>query len=128
MRMEVAGQIGEQQLGAVKTQSRILDRAHLAHYTMGSPALEREIIGLFTAHLPILVESLATAQSADEWRFATHTLKGSAQAVGATKITGFAQKLENIGDFQKSNARKKLLDSLKRAVEEFTHLAGLLYP
>ena len=66
-----------------KTAVPVFDREHLARYTLDSPDLEREIVGLFVAQLPSILDHLFAAKSCEEWRFATHTLKGSAQAVGA---------------------------------------------
>ena len=39
-------------------KSLIFDRAQLARYTMDSTDLEREIVGLFVAQLPSILESL----------------------------------------------------------------------
>jgi len=69
----------------VKTPPMVFDRGHLVRYTMESPELEREIVGLFVAQLPSILDRLFTAQSSEDWRFATHTLKGSAQAIGLIK-------------------------------------------
>ncbi|WP_457848625.1 hypothetical protein, partial [Staphylococcus aureus] len=38
-----------------------IDRAHLNRYTLGSPTLEREILGLFLAQLPLSIEQLRFA-------------------------------------------------------------------
>ena len=60
-----------------KATQVVFDRAHLAQYTMESPELEREIVGLFVAQLPVILDQLLNAHSRDDWRIATHTLKGS---------------------------------------------------
>lgn len=72
----------------------ILDRAHLARYTMENPELEREIIDLFLQQLPATLAMLREAHSLSDWKLATHTLKGSAAAIGATEINGLAAALE----------------------------------
>ena len=76
----------------------IFDRTHLAQYTTDSPDLEREIVGLFMAQLPAILERLLNVSSRADWRMATHTLKGSALAVGACRIGEFAKKLEPVED------------------------------
>jgi HPt (histidine-containing phosphotransfer) domain-containing protein len=106
----------------------VFDREHLARYTMDSPDLEREIVGLFVAQLPSILDRLFTAKSHDDWRFATHTLKGSAQAVGALQIGEIAKKLEPITCFEQVVRREKLLAWLTRATREFDEMAKLLYP
>ena len=72
----------------------ILDRGHLARYTMENPDLEREIIELFLSQLSATLAMLKEARKAADWKLATHTLKGSAAAVGAGEINRLALALE----------------------------------
>ncbi|MGB8314483.1 MAG: Hpt domain-containing protein [Aestuariivirga sp.] len=95
---------------------------------MDSPELEREIIGLFMAQLPDILARLLNGSSSAEWRIATHTLKGSALAVGACKIGDLARKLEPFTEPEQAEKRKKLLAWLVRAVDEFDGIARQLYP
>jgi HPt (histidine-containing phosphotransfer) domain-containing protein len=111
-----------------KASEVVFDRAHLAQYTMDSPELEREIVGLFIAQLPAILERLLNVSSRADWRIATHTLKGSALAIGACKIWDFAKKLEPIDALEQSEKRKKLISGLVRAVNEFDEIARQLYP
>ena len=106
----------------------IFDRTHLAQYTMDSPDLEREIVGLFMAQLPAILERLLNVSSRADWRMATHTLKGSALAVGACRIGEFAKKLEPVDGLEASEKRKKLLSGLIHAIDEFDEMARKLYP
>ncbi len=106
----------------------IFDRTHLAQYTTDSPDLEREIVGLFMAQLPAILERLLNVSSRADWRMATHTLKGSALAVGACRIGEFAKKLEPVDGLEASEKRKKLLSGLVQAIDEFDELARQLYP
>ena len=110
-----------------KATQVVFDRAHLAQYTMESPELEREIVGLFVAQLPVILDQLLNAHSRDDWRIATHTLKGSALAIGACKIGEFAKKLEPVNGMERSEKLKKLLSGLVRAVREFDDMAQRLY-
>jgi HPt (histidine-containing phosphotransfer) domain-containing protein len=112
----------------VKLPAPVFDRDHLVRYTMDSPDLEREIVGLFVAQLPAILDSLFTAKSREDWKFATHTLKGSAQAIGASRIGEFAEKLEPITSFEHLEKRRKLLAGLRKATREFDELARQLYP
>jgi HPt (histidine-containing phosphotransfer) domain-containing protein len=106
----------------------VFDRAHLAQYTMESPELEREIVGLFVAQLPGILDRLLNGSSGADWRIATHTLKGSALAIGACKIGDLAKQLEPVNGPDQGEKRKKLLSGLVRAVDEFDELARQLYP
>jgi len=69
--------------GRTKPVPVIFDRSHLAQYTLDSPELEREIVGLFVAQLPAILDRLQNGASREDWRIAAHTLKGSALAIGA---------------------------------------------
>jgi HPt (histidine-containing phosphotransfer) domain-containing protein len=111
-----------------KVSKVVFDRTHLTQYTMDSPELEREIIGLFMAQLPDILARLLNGSSSAEWRIATHTLKGSALAVGACKIGDLARKLEPFTEPEQAEKRKKLLAGLVRAVDEFDEIARQLYP
>jgi hypothetical protein len=51
-------QVAASKSGRKRTAPVIFDRAHLAQYTMDSPELEREIIGLFVAQLPVILDRL----------------------------------------------------------------------
>ena len=95
---------------------------------MDSPDLEREIVGLFMAQLPAILERLLNVSSRADWRMATHTLKGSALAVGACRIGEFAKKLEPVDGLEASEKRKKLLSGLVHAIDEFDEMARQLYP
>ena len=114
--------------GRANASQVVFDRVHLAQYTMDSPELEREIVGLFVAQLPAILDRLLNASSSADWRIATHTLKGSALAIGACKIGDLAKKLEPVNGLEKSEKRKKLLSGLVRAVNEFDEMARQLYP
>src|SRR5689334_13235653 len=67
-----------------------IDRAHLGRYTLGSLTLEREVLGLFLAQLPLSIEQLRFASTDREWHVAAHTIKGSARAVGAWHVARLA--------------------------------------
>ena len=121
-------QVAAGKSGRAKTVPVIFDRTLLAQYTMDSPELEREIVGLFVAQLPAILDRLQNFDSSADWRIATHTLKGSALAIGAYKIGDLARKLEPVNSPEQDAKRKKLLSGLVRAVDEFDEMARQLYP
>jgi HPt (histidine-containing phosphotransfer) domain-containing protein len=124
----VVAQAAESKSRRTTASQVVFDRAHLAQYTMDSPELEREIVGLFVAQLPAILERLLNVSSRADWRIATHMLKGSALAIGAYKIGNLARKLEPINGLEQSEKRKKLISGLVRAVNEFDQMARQLYP
>ncbi len=105
----------------------ILDRAHLAHYTMNSPELEREIIALFLQQLPATVALLKTASCHADWKLATHTLKGSAAAIGAALINELATELEKYQPNVDVNIIYDLLLALDKAVAQFHRAVARIY-
>ena len=110
-----------------ETPKVVFDRAHLSHYTMQSVDLEREIINLFLQQLPSTVEMIASAGTEDDWKLYTHTLKGSAAAVGAWKLQEIAIELESLGNAGDAMVRDLRLKSLQAAVVEFREMVRQIY-
>ena len=76
--------------------SRPVDLVHLARYTLGNKAFEREILDLFVSQSRVTLSRLEAATTDKEWRDQAHALLGSAKAVGAKKVADrvlIAQKL-----------------------------------
>jgi len=94
-----------------------VDLAHLARYTLGDRALESEILQLFCAQSLIYLEHLHAAKSDQAWREAAHSLKGSAQAVGAWRVAEAALAAE-IGKGTDAGARTQVLAALEASVAE----------
>lgn len=94
-----------------------IDRAHLSRYTLGSALLEREILGLFLAQLPLSIEQLRFAATDREWHIAAHTIKGSAKAVGAGEIAALALEAEQTSGITDEEERDRLLAALESACE-----------
>ncbi len=94
----------------------ILDRDHLARYTMGDSALEQEVLGLFVGQLPETVAMLRASGDAQAWRRAAHTIKGSAKAVGAWKLADAAEHAERRSE--QSDDWDRLVIEIEAAVAE----------
>ncbi|MGQ0486230.1 MAG: Hpt domain-containing protein [Hyphomicrobiales bacterium] len=89
----------------------VLDWEHLSQYTMDDEELAAEIVGLFLVQMPSTLAMLRSAASPEDWKLATHTLKGSAMAVGAGRIARIAAELEKL-DIADGKARRPLLAAL----------------
>jgi len=93
--MEVVAEVtaeGEvQEVGGI---AEPIDRGYLARVTLGNRGLEREVLELFAGQMPVYVEQLRAADSQKDWRFAAHTIKGSALAVGAHRVAQCAHMAE----------------------------------
>ena len=90
----------------------VLDVDHLSRYTMGNRDLERELLRLFRAQIRAQVTGVAQARDAQDWRFATHTLKGVARSIGAWAIADTAEKLEQLGHDGDRGAYGRLMVAL----------------
>ena len=101
-----------------------VDLAHLARYTLGDRALEREVLELFCGQSRVYLEHLHAARSEQAWRDAAHSLKGSAQAVGAWRVADAARAAE-IGKGTDGGDRTQVLPTIEASVAEansFIHL------
>jgi HPt (histidine-containing phosphotransfer) domain-containing protein len=103
-------------------RSGVIDREYLARFTLGSAALEKEVLELFSAQLPLYVQQLREAATARLWREAAHTIKGSAAAVGAKRLenlTRLAEQLDIESPTVKiADQRQKAVAAIAKAAEE----------
>jgi HPt (histidine-containing phosphotransfer) domain-containing protein/CheY-like chemotaxis protein len=74
-----------------------VDLPHLARYTAGDVALERELWQLFLGTGERQLRSLAACTTAKDWHLATHSLKGSARGMGCRRLGELAETAERIG-------------------------------
>lgn len=87
----------ERRATCVGADPSVIDHDHLARYTLGNRDLEIEVLDLFAGEAPRTLARLrAAAEALDQraWHLASHTLKGSARAVGAWKVAHAAEQAE----------------------------------
>jgi HPt (histidine-containing phosphotransfer) domain-containing protein len=77
-----------------KASSRPVDLVHLSRYTLGARELEREVLELFCTQSSLYLERLKASSSDKDWKELTHSLKGSARAVGAWRVAEAAERAE----------------------------------
>jgi HPt (histidine-containing phosphotransfer) domain-containing protein len=78
---------------------RPIDLVHLSRQTLGDRALETELLQLFDRQAAQIAARLAadTGNADRRWRQdLSHTLKGSARAIGAGLVANAAQHYENV--------------------------------
>jgi HPt (histidine-containing phosphotransfer) domain-containing protein len=92
---------------------------------MESNELADEIVGLFLTQLPTIFAMLKTAVSEADWKFAIHTLKGSAVTVGAMRIAAIAVQFEALTAAD-SGARQRLIAALDAEIAAFRDAARQL--
>ena len=105
-----------------------VDLAYLARFTLGNATLEREVLQLFAAQIPLYLEALHGARVRKAWREAAHSIKGSACAVGAWRLAGCAQFAERVevdgAAAAPQEEREKAVVAVARAAEEACRFIG----
>lgn len=108
--------------------ARPIDLVHLARYTTGNKALEREILDLFVGQSRVILDRLTAAASDKEWADQAHGLLGSARAVGAQCLADkvlIAQKLP--GSFR-SPDRASVLAAIAVEIDAANRYIRELFP
>lgn len=96
-----------------------IDLVHLARQTLGDQALEIELLELFDGQSARIVAQLAGKQDAKLRGDLAHTLRGSALAVGASRVARSAQAYEALCMTpSRPGAVSAALEALVEAVEE----------
>jgi CheY-like chemotaxis protein len=94
-----------------------VDRKHLAQYTAGDAALERELFELFRNSAETYLAQLAGAATDDAWHRAAHTLKGAARGIGAFDVAAHAEAAEALVAARRdADARLVAVRTLRAAV------------
>jgi hypothetical protein len=105
-----------------------VDRAHLGRYTLGDMGLEREVLGLFLAQLPLTIESLQFASTDRDWQVAAHTIKGSGRAVGAWGIARLGLEAEKLGGIADREACRAIIGRIEEAAAEVESYFAAAFP
>ena len=108
-----------------------VDRAYLARFTLGNVALEREVLELFVAQAPVYLQRLREADCAKAWRQATHTIKGSASAIGAWRLARLAELAERVDGAEmavREGHRDEATVAVAMATEEVCRYIARLFP
>ena len=106
---------------------RPVDLVHLSRYTLGERALEREILELFCVQAGICRQRLRAAASDKEWMDAAHSLKGSANAIGAWSVGALAERAETLTGEALLQGRDLQLAEIEAALREAeSYIAALL--
>jgi HPt (histidine-containing phosphotransfer) domain-containing protein len=93
---------------------RPIDLVLLARMTLGDRSLEREVLQLFVRQAAVLLNRMEAADP-DSVPALAHTLRGSAQGLGAWRVTAAAEAVECAAD---EDALARARAALRAAVEE----------
>jgi HPt (histidine-containing phosphotransfer) domain-containing protein len=94
------------------SQAALFDAGHLARYTLGDAALEREVLAMFVDQAEAQRDRLAAAADERQWREAAHTLKGAARGIGAFRLGDAAARLEALAPVPAGDERATRLAAL----------------
>lgn len=92
------------------------DTDHLRRYTLGDPALEKELLGLFRAQARLQLDLISAAVCARDFNASVHALKGAALAMGAMDIAETTAKLEAVDFEADATERQRLVERLRLQV------------
>lgn len=99
-------------------QASPVDRAHLARYTRGDQAFEREVLELFCTQAVSYLDQLCAAASHKAWFEAAHALKGSARSVGAWRLVRAAEYIETLRADSPPELRAAQIRELEASLQE----------
>lgn len=94
-----------------------IDADTLSRATGGNHTLMREVLDLFASHLPVPLAHLRTDASPGDWKYATHTIKGAARAVGAKALADAAAAAERSSPDARSSHVAAVLREVEAAQE-----------
>jgi HPt (histidine-containing phosphotransfer) domain-containing protein len=97
---------------------RPVDLVHLARYTLGNRALEREVLELFRTQSRLYLTRLKGAGNEKAWRDAAHTIKGSARGIGAWRVAKRAESAEGLKGKTFKSSRENAVHSLEAEINE----------
>jgi chemotaxis protein histidine kinase CheA len=75
-----------------------------------------------------MLDALETAATQTDWSFATHTLKGSAAAIGALRLQNLAAELEAMSFPGDANVRLLRLQAVQAAASDVRRAARQAFP
>jgi len=91
-----------------------IDFDHLNQYVAGDPELTAEVFGLFKNQVDMLERSLDLDAEDESWQAVTHSLKGTALAVGAIKLAELCEKAEElIGEGNRPGGREVAIQNIE---------------
>ena len=94
-----------------------IDFDHLNQYVGGDPDLTAEIFGMFQQQVEMWGRMLTVDADDETWESVTHSLKGSARAVGAMKLAALCEKAEGLsGQGNRPGLREKAVQDIEHRV------------
>ena len=108
--------------------SRPVDLVHLARYTLGNKALEREILDLFVTQSLTTLSRLEAASSDKDWKDYAHAMLGSARAIGAKRLADQVLVAQRLADGPRDRRRGAVLADVKAEMDRTNRYIRELFP
>lgn len=90
-----------------------VDLDHLARYTGGDAAINREILTLFVEQSSATVAQLPSVRDVKTWHHLVHSLKGAARGIGAFALADVAAEAEPLDPAAQRTEADAILPRLK---------------
>jgi len=95
-----------------------IDFNHLNQYVGGDASLTLEVFGLFKNQIDMWGKQLTSDADDNVWAALTHSLKGTARAIGAMKLAEACERAESlIGEERRLSARQVAVDMMERRID-----------
>lgn len=94
-----------------------IDFDHLNQYVGGDVSLTAEVFSLFQHQVEMWGRALVPETDDDTWMSVTHSLKGSARAVGAIYLAQLCENAEiYVGDGNRAGLREKAVQDIEFSI------------
>ncbi|MEJ2125233.1 MAG: hypothetical protein P8Y67_01505 [Alphaproteobacteria bacterium] len=97
---------------------RSIDLAHLARYTKGNSAVERELLFRFQKKATYYFKTMSSAKDSAVWDEAARNLQSAASAAGAWRILASAEQASRLPNEVNAPERVTLLARLDEEIRE----------
>lgn len=95
-----------------------IDFDHLNRYVGGDVELTREVFGMFIHQAEMWGRGLVADADDAVWESVTHSLKGSARAVGATGLAEMCERAEDlVGEGKRMGAREVAVQNIEFEID-----------
>ena len=104
---------------SMDTEKSHIDFDHLRRYVGDDPALMAEVFGLFKNQVDLWSSSFETELDDDSWAMMTHSLKGTAKAIGALELAEICEKAESlVGEGRRDGSRTVAIENLELTIDQ----------
>lgn len=95
-----------------------IDFDHLNQYVAGDISLTKEIFGLFKNQVDMWSKQLRPDAEDEIWGALTHSLKGTARAIGAVQLAQVCENAESlVGEGRSLSARQVAVERLETRID-----------